>query len=230
MRCVVSALAVVGLVVAWGESASADLLYKQSSTPTEFNAWASVEGLDGSGIVRTYDNFVLTSDASVESLVWKGLYRDVAVPANNPVTPTSLSWQIGIYEDAGGLPGSIVDSHIIPAGNVATSFIGFASLGGDTVSVYRFETALPSPLSIAADVPHWLSVLSVAPTSEDRWGWWSGVGGDGQTVQDRFDGTRVTREFDRTFNLFGTFVPEPASGTLLAILSAAACLCRHPCR
>ena len=143
-----------------------------------------------------YDNFVLGAAAAINNVEWTGEYFNP--PFQGPIT----AWTVSFYADARGQPGTLLMQDKM-AGTANEAFVGnFAGF-----PAYKYSFNLNMAFNAAAGTQYWLSVV---PDLADppQWGWSTGLGGDGVSVQDFF-GNRYTLTNDMAFTLNG--VPEPNS-------------------
>jgi LPXTG-motif cell wall-anchored protein len=146
-----------------------------------------------------YDNFVLGAAATINNVEWTGEYFNP--PIQGPIT----AWTVSFYADDGGEPGALLMRDNM-AGTANEAFVGnFAGF-----PAYKYSFNLSMAFNAAAGTQYWLSVV---PDLADppQWGWSTGLGGDGVSVQDFF-GNRYTLTNDVAFTLNG--IPEPNSITL----------------
>jgi hypothetical protein len=214
--------ALITAAVMFTTPALAGTLYSQPSdgTACDTSCWTSTDGAGGpiTGGYQTFDDFSLSSNATVTQVTWYGFYIN-SDGGPNPATPTTTSWQIGFYANSGTLPGGQLYSTSIAAGSVTATFLGDVSALGDTVPFYEFTATLPTPFSASAATTYWFSPLSEQPTFEPFFSW-SPSSGAAQSAQMELPGSvngdanslyNVSNE--RAFILYG--VPEPASWTLM---------------
>lgn len=156
-----------------------------------------------------YDNFIPTTTAPIGAVRWFGFYWDYAVPANNPVGPSTTSWTITFYADNAGAPGASLGSASLPAASVTTTQIGTALFGRDTVNVYRMDVPLPAPVPVTAGTKYWISIQSVQTAGPSPlFSWIEGTGGDAVSLQQAIlpggapAGPPATVTGDRAFTLF----------------------------
>jgi hypothetical protein len=146
-----------------------------------------------------YDDFVLGAGAAINNVEWIGEYFNP--PFQGPIT----AWTVSFYADAGGQPGALLMQDNM-AGTANETFVGnFAGF-----PAYKYSFNLNMAFNAAAGTQYWLSVV---PDLLDppQWGWSTGLGGDGVSVQDFF-GNRYTLTDDVAFTLNG--IPEPNSVAL----------------
>jgi hypothetical protein len=118
----------------------------------------------------------------------------------------------------------LLQSYFIP-GNAGETFVGTETgqgFGGNIV--YDYWVDLPQAFDVKANTMYWMSIVPDLEFQLDpnnvtvgQWGWHSGTGGDGYSVQD-FLGDRFFDNPDMAFAL--TSLPEPSSIVLCSIFGA----------
>jgi hypothetical protein len=218
-------LAAAGLLlVATSGPARAAVIYNQPADfpPNNFNFLTTATGAGSAGF-RTYDSFVLSESSTITGFSWQGLYYDFINPVNNPVNPNTTTWQLGIFasDPVTGLPAAApLSTHTLPAAAVTTTFVADAVIFdpvNSPVRILSFHANLPASFQAQAGVRYWFSPFSVQPTFNPIFGWTSGTGGDGLSVQDNLTtGVRnATAGRDRAFSVEGAAVPAPPAFVLL---------------
>lgn len=203
------------------------ILFQQSPSSGPLRNSTHDPGVPTSGFA-TFDNFVLTTDAAIESVTFYGAYWDFVNRANNPILPNTDSWRVSFRTDESSLPGTTLleELHAAAGPSVATTFLGFGSFttGGqtDTIRYYRFTIDLMSPLSLQAGVPYWFGALSEVNPYDGQIFAWSPSAQADLAAQLFFATGAYTPVRDVAFELNGTPVPEPGSFILLASGLAAA--------
>ncbi len=212
------ALMAATLLVTAGAAQSASIVYSQplvwNGNGTDVgSSWTSQVDSSVSGF-RAWDNFAVSSAASVSAAVWYGLYLNNANLQN--AAPNTANWVLRLALDSGGAPGALLLNTSIPAAQVSSQVIGNGIFLGNPVSVYQF-TASFAGVNLLANTNYWFSPLSTAPNFDPLFTWIQGTGGDGATFQSQFSsGANVgnfSRSGDRAFSLLDA--PEPS--TLAAI-------------
>lgn len=188
--------------------AKADTLYSQA--PDFGASFASQNDTSPGGYGKygtTYDNFTLSSAASITKVRWFGGFYF-------PDAESSIStFNISFYADTAGAPGALLSSHDI-AGNANETAAG---LDGDAGLPFSYSDAVA--FSAAANTPYWMSIVATVPYPP-VWGWVSSSdpnAGDGDGFQD-YLGSRTSTGSDLAFELDGTptaATPEPGSLVLL---------------
>lgn len=193
--------------------ARADALYSQPFTETASGGYFA-STLAG---YLQYDSFVLTQDATIESVSWTGVDLNELL-GWTPVNPTSFT--VSLYADAGGAPGSRLSFSLV--GNSA----GATDTGTDLLglNLYQYTGTLTTAFHASAGTTYWIGISD--PTTNANWFWASGSGGDGVHAG-VVGGTPGSFVDDMSFTLQGTVaaVPEPASAVLM-LLGAAGLLAR----
>lgn len=210
----------------------ADVLYVRPSTFS--SARSSDYGSASQSGFRMFDDFTLSSSASIERVTWRGLWLGSEVPAPAPA-PDALSWDIAFYEDNLGLPGAVRSSQVLTPAQVTLTPVGSGifSVGPAqyNVIVYDLSAILPSAVTVVGGSQYWFSPLAHSQTFAPIFAWLgselpSGAGDDRSIQQTLGPGMSViaTSEIlrDRAFTLEGTeSVPEPSTMLLLGTAAAA---------
>ena len=145
------------------------------------------------------DDFALGPLAyTITSIQWRGTY-------GRRITPDSDNFNILIHRDDGGTP-------------TASALYSFAS-----PTVVRSEPDVAYVFSYIADIPavallpgekYWLSIFENLPV-DYRWAWISEFDGNLFYRMDLRQPYLISIPYKTDFQLVGTFVPEPATFTLL---------------
>ena len=171
---------------------------------------------------RTLDDFSLGSAATIDEVIWWGIY--IHTDLTN-ASPNTTDWSIRFQADNAGVPGAILASETLPAAQVTRQLVGTGTFGqGNTVDVYQFTAPFPN-FSAAAGITYWFSALSRGPTFDPLFSWIEGTNGNGTSFQTHFvNGVNVSGTLlegaDRAFAL--AQLPEPS--TLLLIGAGLAAL------
>lgn len=208
--------------------ALAGTLYSQPSDGTACDTfcWTSTDGAGApiTGGYQTFDDFSLSSKATVTQVSWYGFYFNSST-GPNPATPTTTSWQLGFYANNGTLPGAALYSTSIADTSVTAAFLGDVSGLGETVPFYKFTANLPTGFSASASTTYWFSVLSEQPTFEPLFSWSPSNTGDDESAQLDLPGSvngdansLSNVSGDRAFILSGTSaVAEPGAWALMLL-------------
>jgi hypothetical protein len=224
MKRVVLLLGVPAVLLAGIQEAKAGVLYSQASNFPVSGAvglWASENDTTpfsqgGLGLfAQAFDDFTLASAGQVNQVTWQGGY--FLPPQAGTITAFTLTFYNA--DPASGRPGTVVAMQTIN-GNGNETFVG-TEIGSDDGSdnlIYNYSDNLIAPVSLAAGVTYWLSIVPdlvfEGDPSVGQWGWHTGTGGNGGALED-FEGTTSPTGNDLAFSL--NSVPEPASITLCAI-------------
>ncbi len=149
-----------------------------------------------------YDDFTLSSDATITGLRFTGIYF------NPGGVGTTTSFQVQFYDDDIGQPGSSLFS---------TTILGNGGEVCDTGSANPVCTyGLSLNFAALAGTPYWLSIVSNSDL-EPQWGWAEGTGGDGSAFQLLLQGGHWHEDADLAFSLFAAEVPEPSSWVIMLL-------------
>ncbi len=142
------------------------------------SAWYPPNGLDGDAYA--YDSFVLSANAAITEIDWRGGYTNILSGAG--ISPV-FDFTISIYASiAAGIQPDVVHPPLVQysvGGNAGETPVG--TFGG--VPMYDYSFVLPSPFQAIAGTKYWVQIEAsqgVTPT----YGWppdWSiavGTGGD----------------------------------------------------
>lgn len=197
-------------------------LYDQMTGVTPFSWWGSNANANPDRNARSFDNFTLSSSATVTSVDWNGMLDErYGSDGFQPQPVASISgFRITFYQhDAAlNLPGPAIADEFIPSTAVAET-----NFGHPTASSY--SAALTSPVALNAGVQYWFSVAAVLPNPDAPVLLWRGgpqntplTTGDGYGAWLNNDGISGSRQHDLLFRLNG--VPTPGSAALLTIAGA----------
>jgi hypothetical protein len=205
-------LAVTFVVVAAIDSASAATLFNQPSDGTACNSGCYTSSPN---LYRVYDNFTLSSTGSITSVTWYGTYYDYVTPSNNPAGGITTNWDIGFFNNNGGVPGASLYSVAIPAANVTSTDIGLSTYNGSSLELIKFQATLPSSFLATGGAEYWFSVYSDQPDFNPLFAW-SGANAPGDGSYQSGVGPRT---YDRAFSLDGAVsgVPEPSTWAMMIL-------------
>jgi hypothetical protein len=184
-------------------------IYTQAARyPLAYDSQTS-EQPTGSGLMSTdtFDDFTSTTGGTVRSLTWQGLYCTKQAGAPAP-TPTASSFFVGFFPDQNGSPDmqaplasstyAVAQTAQSPAGT-DTAF-NCDGVAGTSAALYNYTLTLAVPFTAAAGTRYWIEVAAITPDYTVYWGWNSGIGGNGHSVQ--FFGSQMTQfASDRAFTL-----------------------------
>ncbi len=207
------ALLALPLVMAAAQPASATPVYSQPGTQAcSPSCWTSHYGA-GSGF-RAFDNFSLSSGATITSVSWQGIYIPQSSGETAP-SPDTTSWTIGFFSNGSNFPATQLYSTTLAAASVTTTQIGSGFFGSVPVNLYSFTAALPGGFAAAAGTTYWFSPLSNAPSFDPFFSWSPSIlAYDNLTTQTDTGGGTYIRPDDRAFTL-SSAVPEPAGWALM---------------
>ncbi|MDM7917210.1 MAG: hypothetical protein QUU85_18365, partial [Candidatus Eisenbacteria bacterium] len=173
MRTLLIAATLVMLCAA--DAVQATVLYQQPPRDAGGFYRSSWWDPDGSNYDEyVWDRFVLSQDADIDSIHWRGCYDPAYYGAGGPVR----DFTVAVYASIpGGSEPDVVHLPLVEytsGDNAGETFAGAA--GG--VNMYDYQFALPVPFHAQAGVPYWVQI--------EGWQWgfpdWAiaaGTGGDG---------------------------------------------------
>jgi hypothetical protein len=165
-----AALTLAGLAPA---RADIDVFNEPGPVGCQQGCWNSTLDPSNEGY-QTFAPFVLGKSATINALQWQGLYIDFDNFANNPIGPSTVTWQFDFYSDVGGVPNALLYQTTLPAGSVATTYLSTnTTLYNTPTNQYRFSAQLPADFSAAAGTDYWFSVVSEQPSTNPIFGWTS---------------------------------------------------------
>lgn len=202
------------ILVMTSTSAGAAMVYNQALGGSG-SLWTSHISTTQGGF-QTWDNFTLGSDTTIRSVSWQGTYLNGSLQ-NSAVTNTDF-WEIGIYADSSGTPGSLLSTTTIA--NPSASIVGTGSFGANNpIDLYSFTANLSAPIALSAGVQYWFSPLSRTDSAFIPLFGWSNASTpvDARSYQTDTNGNSFVRSSDRAFQLFDTraSVPEPATWLMM---------------
>ena len=134
----------------------------------------------------TFDNFTLSKSARITSVAWRGSSADYA----------SVGFVIKIYTSpsfsTSQAEGSNPLAEITETGNANEKLIS------KNLSDYRADFA--QPVELSAGKQFWISIVSMR-NAPSPWGWSSGSGGDGRSIQSFSEVRNLPARHDRAFSL-----------------------------
>jgi PEP-CTERM motif len=209
MNRISALLAGLTLFVATALPASAGVLYSQRLDPSLSGSWLSQTANGTSGFNQAFENFTLTSGATVTNVAWSGFL--------NPSFGTIDGFTINFYADNfnnDGAPGSIgtlLASTTITgdAGQTANAVPNKGAFG-----VFNFDSAI-TPFVVDANTTYWISIVADPDQGSADYRWAFSDQGDGSF--NSFDGTDVTSigpGVNLAFALSNASTPEPSSLTM----------------
>lgn len=150
------------------------------------------------------DNFILGEGSEIlTDIHWWGYYSEGAVP-------TTPSFSVYIYSDAGGAPGTALFTFADPVLRTDT--------GNLTFGLYNeFEYQMDiDPLILTAGTTYWLGIQSNVNSDDSNWFWSVSdfSGGDAHQKLQNWTNYQVEEAFYLT-GPTGTVVPEPSSILLM---------------
>ena len=170
---------------------------RTSQAPTAVGAEAST----------VYDDFRLTSAASVASVSWQGIYCVQADGAPAPAA-TASQFVVVLYPDSAGRPNlaaPLATTTVTPGGANQTlernvTGLSCGSAVNTTWALYNYRATLAASVSLAAGTTYWVSVQAVTPSYDVYWGFRAGATDNSLSLL-RFLGAYDVLTFDRAFAL-----------------------------
>ena len=178
---VVAACAAVSVVVLGAtDPVGGAVVYSQS--PALESARATDLDFDSDGN-QIADEFELDADATVRSVLWRGVYGYDSTPE------APIDFTVSIYGDAGGVPdtSNVIRETSVRFGLGDLSDTGRNIGGVDGDDEYEFVADI-TPTTLSAGTNYWLSVLTdTGDDSGDTFFWTVADGRAGDIVADRDD-------------------------------------------
>ena len=173
------------------------IVYSQASDPPD-NAKiinSSATNPDGSDQdVTTFDNFKLAKPARITGVTWRGSSTDSSTVGfnitifgtqANTASQTDLTNAVAVINETGKANEKPV---------------------GKNLSDYSAEFS--QPVELSAGTPYWISIVSVR-NFPSPWGWSSGTGGDGGSIQSYTELRNLRAPNDRAFSLVDESTESP---------------------
>jgi hypothetical protein len=187
-------------------SASAATLFSQAFDPVIGSAQASDNATNGLGAwATTYDNFMLSSAATITSVDFVGMFLDF--PAGAPHTEAPITkFTLTIYNNSGFQPGSAIYTTSVNGNANQTSLGAYNGLPADSYSIATDFSAL-------GGATYWLSIVADLDYPP-AWGW--GISSTHGVSYLDYYGQRYGESSEMAFALnSGGAVPEPASWAMM---------------
>lgn len=182
------ALLAAASCLAFAQSGECATVYEQAVaadvTAIASNAVANPEGSDGD--VTAYDNFTLSKPANIKRVTWRGSSSNAAL----------AGFIVRIYASSRN-PAAQPDLSL-PLVSVNVQGKADERTLGNKLSDYSAD--LESPLALAAGVQYWISIVSLR-NDASPWGWATGKGGDGKSIQSYSEFKVLPAPGDRAFSL-----------------------------
>jgi hypothetical protein len=190
-------LVLVGLL--FSNPASAATIFSQTPVHTTGNL------SDRDTATRIADDFTLSSNDTVLSVIWRGIYAASG-------TPQAIDdFNINFYADSGGLPGALLQSFSV--GNAVNRTDTGSLVTG--YSVFEYSADLGTGIALSASTTYHLSVSNdTTPDNNDNWFWASATGGN-NTFSQTSGATWQPGSKAVYFILDNASVPEPSAALLL---------------
>jgi hypothetical protein len=211
MRTLLFAFVIAGLMAIWSAPASAVTLVNNGGPAYTFGAFSDTANGDQ---WQAYNDFTLTSAATITGMEWWGGYFSFA-SVNNPITD-AFDYIIAT-DSGGGQPGATVASGSL--NSLTRTDTGSEDAAG--MEVYDY-TAAPSPVISLAAGQYYLDIYDTVSNPTGEFFTWelsaAGVGTAEWSYSPIAGGWDDNSPDQLAFNLTGdAVVPEPATMTLLGL-------------
>lgn len=218
-RCYMQVLWLVLPSILWLlPSAKAGLVYSQPYVfKTDQNGAISDAGLPQ----YIADNFLLTSDAMVNSVTWYGYWGGQLVSSDD------MSFDIRFYTDSSNKPDNLLFAKSVMASG---TLIGAVS-SGTTNGMYELTATWNSPVPLAENTTYWISIYDNLANGNPHFQWATAASGlDYYAWSGNLSswGSAQTDAHGRQYAAFSLYesappvVPEPSTWTAAALLAGGA--------
>ncbi len=162
---------------------------------------------------ETVDDVTLATTTTVTGINWSGLYSASFGGGDGAVAAADDNFQIRIYSDSGGSPGSLLQTFAV--GNAVNRTLGInRAFSGTTIQSFDYSAEINFVFN--GGVTHWLSILNnTAGDGDDFYQSVVSPGGNAFGDLNPNDGVFLSQGFELDFQL--TTVPEPSSIGILAL-------------
>ena len=192
--------------------ASADTVFSQPFNGTSDGQ----ESQSGNFNYTAYDDFILSSAASITGVDWVGQY----LLSESQTNDTIHSFTLTFYADLNGSPGSAIGSPQSFAGDAHESSLG--SFGTNNLPSYSYYEVLNTSFAAAANTRYWLSIVPNINYSP-AWYWAASNVTNGVSYEATFDpfdlekiqGTTPDPAF--SLNTSQSATPEPSGLILMGL-------------
>jgi hypothetical protein len=155
---------------------------------------------------QVFDDFTLTTGASLRTVAWQGIY--CVEQANAPApAPHATAFVLSFYADQNGQPNraqALYEVTVPLSGVNETLDRTQANLNCGTTpttwALYSYSTTLPSAFGATANVRYWISIRAVTPSFQTFWGWRDGMPDNRSSLQ-LVNGSMQTWPVDRAYSL-----------------------------
>jgi hypothetical protein len=150
--------------------------------------------------VRCADDF-LAMGTSISRICFWGVYLN-----NTP--PSSDSFEVRIFRDVNGVPGTQIFSRTVFTFNGSlTPAQPTGRILGGTFTEYEHHITLSPPATVSSGQCYWIQIRNLSVTGSNGWGWMYSVGGgNGRYMIDTTPGNAYAN-----YNQSHGFIPDPAS-------------------
>jgi hypothetical protein len=218
MRKVFLAFVIAGLMAVLAAPASAVVLYDNGGPDTYeglFSDPVNGNGIEGSALYEAYNQFTLSSAATITGIEWWGFYY----PGNTPPATDAFKYDVQSNPGSAGEPSGDITSGALGSLTVTDTH----TLDAGFFEIYQYTAS--ASISLPAGL-YYLSIYDTAPNSGNTFAWQTSTETALGTAEWSYDTTGTygwvpADEFGLAFNLTGessgATVPEPATMTLLGL-------------
>jgi hypothetical protein len=158
------------------------------------------------------DNFVISSNATIDSVRWWGSWNFFNSPNDN--------FTVNFYGDNGGLPDP---SNLISSQSIGNAMETSTGLTRSFFTLVEFQSNI-TPVSLTAGTDYWISIFDTAGTNDGQYFIWreTAVGAAASSTNDGFSWGGRPLELAFQFEGNITAVPEPSTFFLFIIVGSCA--------
>jgi hypothetical protein len=168
--------------------------------------------------VYSADDFEATG-TPIAQMCWRGQYIDFPNPLTDCGPGPGDDFRITIYNDGGGIPGSVRLSQNVTATK--------AFAGTVRKRAYEYTATLPIPVSVSLGTRYWVEITNNTPPGTCTWFWSGGVPGNNYSILSRDAEYRWSLSFldrDRAFCMDSGIAPDDAGD-----VGGSCCICPATC-
>ena len=221
--CGMKALVILAFVAAPAFGQLGPLIYSQNPNRL-FGYSADTEFVDDFGQTigqLVADRFVLSQPRRIGQIRWFGIYGSQFGPIQSP--PAQEEFRIRFYDQQGTFPPNLPPASVLyetTFSNPLREETGLLVSGG--FPEYRYTVELQTPFDAMGNTLYWLEITQLGiPSSRFRW---ENSSGGEYAVQ--FPVGSAWQTFSASQMAFELRVPEPFTGSLLALAALAGAMSR----